>query len=63
MVLKQAAILFTYGFNFIGGSGDINVWNPYVEKPGEFTTSQIWLKGGPGDNFESVESGWAVIIS
>ncbi|KAB2072104.1 hypothetical protein ERO13_A08G249100v2 [Gossypium hirsutum] len=56
----QAATLVTVGYNYIGAKADINVWNPNVESEDEFTTAQIWLKAGPGDNFESLESGWMV---
>ncbi|XP_052887605.1 uncharacterized protein LOC108468348 [Gossypium arboreum] len=55
-----AATLVTVGYNYIGAKADINVWNPNVESEDEFTTAQIWLKAGPGDNFESLESGWMV---
>ncbi|OMO66913.1 hypothetical protein CCACVL1_20936 [Corchorus capsularis] len=55
---RSAAILVTLGYNYIGAKGDINIWNPNVEKEGEFSTAQIWLKGGPGNDFESMESGW-----
>ncbi|KAE8677836.1 EARLY FLOWERING 3 family protein [Hibiscus syriacus] len=58
--VKQAAVLVTVGYNYIGAKADINVWNPQVEANDEFTTAQIWLKAGPGDNFESLESGWTV---
>ena len=53
----------TYGYNYIGASGEINVWNPRVEKLPEFTTAQIWLKNGEVNNFESVEAGWTVSSS
>jgi hypothetical protein len=33
-----------------------NVWNPYVEQPGEFSLSQLWLLGGT----ETLEAGWQV---
>lgn len=56
---KQAAILVTVGANYTGAKANINVWNPNVESE-DFTTAQIWLKAGPNDNFESVESGWTV---
>ncbi|XP_048446396.1 uncharacterized protein LOC108867771 [Pyrus x bretschneideri] len=55
-----AAILITVGYSYTGAHGDINIWNPRVQSPDEFTTAQIWLKNGPGDAFESVESGWVV---
>lgn len=57
----QSATLVTVGYNYIGASADINVWKPYVQRPDEYTTAQIWLQAGPGNNFESVEAGWVVI--
>uniref|UniRef100_A0A2C9U9V6 Neprosin PEP catalytic domain-containing protein n=1 Tax=Manihot esculenta TaxID=3983 RepID=A0A2C9U9V6_MANES len=57
---RSSAVLFAYAYNFIGASGDINVWNPHVQAQGEYTTAQIWAKAGPGDTFESVEAGWVV---
>ncbi|KAG5244200.1 EARLY FLOWERING family protein [Salix suchowensis] len=57
---RSTAVLMTYGYNYIGASGEINVWNPRVEKLPEFTTAQIWLKNGEVNNFESVEAGWTV---
>ncbi|XVF48626.1 hypothetical protein PTKIN_Ptkin03bG0205300 [Pterospermum kingtungense] len=57
---RSAAILLTTGNNYIGAKADINVWNPYVESPADFTTAQIWVKAGLEDNFESLESGWTV---
>lgn len=59
-IYDQTAILVTAGMNYIGASGDINTWNPKVDLPNDFTASQIWLKNGPSEKFESVEAGWAV---
>jgi hypothetical protein len=57
----QDAQLVTYGFNFIGAQANINIWNPKVDHPEDFTTAQIWLKAANGpENFESVEAGWMV---
>ncbi|KAM4121521.1 hypothetical protein ACJW30_01G011000 [Castanea mollissima] len=50
--------LITLGYSYIGARGYINVWNPRVQSPDEYTTAQIWLKSGPGDSFESIEAGW-----
>ncbi|KAL4302788.1 hypothetical protein GQ457_10G017730 [Hibiscus cannabinus] len=60
IVNRSAAFLVTLGYNYIGAKGDINVWNPNVAADDEFTTAQIWLKAGPADNFESLETGWTV---
>ncbi|XP_062021427.1 protein neprosin-like [Rosa rugosa] len=48
----SAAILVTTGYSYIGAQGDINIWNPKVESPDEYTTAQIWLKNGPGNAFK-----------
>lgn len=56
-------MLYTAGYHYIGASGDINLWNPNVDLPDDFTTSQIWLLAGPGDKYDSVESGWMVCLS
>ncbi|KAL5074616.1 hypothetical protein RYX36_013600 [Vicia faba] len=58
---RSDAYLVAVGYNFIGGQANINVWNPRVEKPEDFTTAQLWLKAANGDNnFESIEAGWIV---
>ncbi|KAJ7958325.1 Protein of Unknown Function (DUF239) [Quillaja saponaria] len=59
-VNRSTAILLTEAYSYVGATGDINIWNPNVESQDEYTTAQIWLKAGPGDNFESVEAGWMV---
>ncbi|XP_045802204.1 uncharacterized protein LOC123895758 [Trifolium pratense] len=57
---RSDAYLQAYGYNFIGAEANINVWNPRVDKPEDFTTAQLWLKATHGDNLESVEAGWMV---
>lgn len=57
-IFRQDSILLTYGYNYIGASGDINVWNPKVDLKGDYTTGQIWLLAGDGE--ESIEAGWIV---
>ena len=39
-----------------GGRATFNVWNPFVEQPGEFSLSQLWVIGGA----QTVEAGWQV---
>ncbi|GMY28826.1 hypothetical protein FCV25MIE_24068 [Fagus crenata] len=56
-------LVITTGNSNIGARGNINVWSPRVESPDEHTTAQIWLKGSPGDNFESIEAGWMVNLA
>lgn len=60
IMIMQETHLSTFGFNFIGASANINIWNPLVEKKGDFTTAQIYLKASNGDFFESIEAGWMV---
>ncbi|KAI3902653.1 hypothetical protein MKW92_030234 [Papaver armeniacum] len=42
----STAMLITEGYSYIGAKGDINVWNPYIEKTNEYSTAQIWLVSG-----------------
>ncbi|KAF7830490.1 carboxyl-terminal peptidase [Senna tora] len=58
--VRNAALLATMGYNYIGAQADINLWNPNVDLPDDFTTAQMWLKAGGGPTFESVEAGWVV---
>ncbi|KAI3956815.1 hypothetical protein MKW92_020814 [Papaver armeniacum] len=55
-----SAMLITEGYSYIGAKGDINVWNPYIEKTNEYSTAQIWLVSGSREGMESVEAGWMV---
>ncbi|TKY74932.1 hypothetical protein E2542_SST03697 [Spatholobus suberectus] len=57
---RSSSYLVTLGYNYIGAQTDINVWNPRVDMPDDFTTAQIWLKNNNNPYFESVESGWMV---
>ncbi|KAK7310737.1 hypothetical protein RJT34_08433 [Clitoria ternatea] len=57
---RSKAILFTYGYGYLGAKGDIKVCNPLVEKDDEYSTSQVALLSGSYNDFECVEAGWAV---
>ncbi|KAI3895467.1 hypothetical protein MKW92_051422 [Papaver armeniacum] len=58
-VNRSIAVLLTLGYHYIGAKGEINVWNPEVEKPDEYTTAQMWVVNG--DHFaETAEAGWMV---
>ncbi|XP_017428932.1 uncharacterized protein LOC108337005 [Vigna angularis] len=54
------AILFTVGYRYLGGKADLRVCNPFVEKDDEYSTTQVALLTGPHNDFECVQSGWAV---
>jgi hypothetical protein len=43
-----------------GGRATFNVWNPFVEQPGEFSLSQLWLIGGTNKGQQTLEAGWHV---
>jgi len=60
MYVKQKAILFTVGYRYLGGKADLRVCNPYVEKDDEYSTTQVALLTGSYNDFECVQSGWAV---
>lgn len=56
----SSAMLVATVYHFVGSRASLNVWNPRVASPDEYTTSQIWLLGGGRDDYESVEAGWMV---
>ncbi|KAL3534162.1 hypothetical protein ACH5RR_002623 [Cinchona calisaya] len=51
------AVLLTEGYAYYGAKGDIQVWNPPVERIDEYSTSQVALKIGPRNQYEAVEAG------
>ncbi|KAK0606050.1 hypothetical protein LWI29_033635 [Acer saccharum] len=55
---RSCAVLVTEGHYYTGAQGEINLWNPTVDLPDDYTTAQIWLKAGYGEIYESVEAGW-----
>ncbi|KAL5071722.1 hypothetical protein RYX36_022609 [Vicia faba] len=54
------AIVFATGFRYLGGKGDIRVFSPSVEKDDEYSTAQVSLLNGSYNDYECIESGWAV---
>ncbi|CAA6655359.1 unnamed protein product [Spirodela intermedia] len=45
-----------------GAKATINVWDPTIEGPNEFSLSQIWILSGSfdGSDLNSIEAGWQV---
>lgn len=57
----QHAIVYVEGATYYGAKAIMNVWNPSLQVPSEFSLSQIWVLGGSfqGD-LNSIEAGWQV---
>lgn len=46
---------------YYGAKATINVWEPKIQQPNEFSLSQIWILGGSfGEDLNSIEAGWQV---
>ncbi len=44
-----------------GGAGSFNLWDPKLFTNAHvFSLSQIWISGGVGNNFQTVEAGWQI---
>ncbi|EEF30664.1 conserved hypothetical protein [Ricinus communis] len=57
----QHAIVYVEGDNYYGAKATINVWEPKIQQPNEFSLSQIWILGGSfGEDLNSIEAGWQV---
>lgn len=61
--LNQHAIAYVEGDTYYGAKATINVWEPKIQQPNEFSLSQIWVLGGSfGEDLNSIEAGWQVIL-
>ncbi|KAI7756404.1 hypothetical protein M8C21_011644 [Ambrosia artemisiifolia] len=57
----QHAIAYVEGDKFYGAKATMNVWEPKIQQPNEFSLSQIWILGGSfGEDLNSIEAGWQV---
>ncbi|KAK6804174.1 hypothetical protein RDI58_001958 [Solanum bulbocastanum] len=57
----QHAIAYVEGDKYYGAKATINVWEPKIQQPNEFSLSQIWLLAGSFDSdLNSIEAGWQV---
>ncbi|XP_055817742.1 uncharacterized protein LOC129886882 [Solanum dulcamara] len=57
----QHAIAYVEGDKYYGAKATINVWEPNIQQPNEFSLSQIWLLAGSFDSdLNSIEAGWQV---
>ncbi|XP_074579236.1 protein neprosin-like [Curcuma longa] len=57
----QHAIAYVEGDSYYGAKATINVWEPKIEQPNEFSLSQLWILGGSfGEDLNSIEAGWQV---
>ncbi|KAK1417711.1 hypothetical protein QVD17_26845 [Tagetes erecta] len=65
------AVVLTEGFSYSGAKANIKVFNPYVESVsgsqqngplpvGDYSSSQVMLRNGPLQTFETAEAGWTV---
>ncbi|PKA49338.1 hypothetical protein AXF42_Ash014240 [Apostasia shenzhenica] len=57
----QHAIAYVEGDKYYGAKAIINVWEPRIQQPNEFSLSQLWILGGSfGEDLNSIEAGWQV---
>ncbi|CAJ2636213.1 unnamed protein product [Trifolium pratense] len=57
----EYAIGYVSGDEYYGAKASINVWNPQLESPDEFSLSQIWITTGSFEkDLNTIEAGWQV---
>ncbi|KAK6162794.1 hypothetical protein DH2020_002635 [Rehmannia glutinosa] len=57
----QHAIAYVEGDEYYGAKATINVWDPKIQQPNEFSLSQLWILGGSfASDLNSIEAGWQV---
>ncbi|KAM7501966.1 hypothetical protein LguiB_000870 [Lonicera macranthoides] len=53
------ATAYVEGDKYYGAKSTINVWEPKIQQPKEFSVSHIWVLGGSfGKDLNSIEVGW-----
>ncbi|CAD5164767.1 unnamed protein product [Musa acuminata subsp. malaccensis] len=58
---QQHAIAYVEGDTYYGAKASMNVWEPKIQQPNEFSLSQLWILGGSfGADLNSIEAGWQV---
>ncbi|KAM7531362.1 hypothetical protein LguiB_034772 [Lonicera macranthoides] len=59
LVGEQHAIAYVEGDKYYGAKATINVWEPKIQQPKEFSLSHFWVLGGSfGEDLNSIEAGW-----
>ena len=59
----QHAVVYVEGDKNYGVKATINVWEPKIQQPNEFSLSQLWiLRDSFGENLNSIEAGWQVFL-
>ncbi|KAG1368776.1 hypothetical protein COCNU_14G012440 [Cocos nucifera] len=56
----EHATVYVKGDSYYGAKATMNVWNPKLESPFEFSLSQLWIVGGPDQLLDTIEAGWHV---
>ncbi|KAM0888406.1 hypothetical protein ACQ4PT_028360 [Festuca glaucescens] len=56
----EHAIAYVEGDKYYGAKATVNVWEPKIQQPNEFSLSQLWILGGGsfGADLNSIEAGW-----
>ncbi|KAJ1278944.1 hypothetical protein BS78_04G117400 [Paspalum vaginatum] len=62
LVGHQHAVASTWQDKYYGTSTVINLWEPTLERPNDFSLAQLWITGGSygGNDLNTIEAGWQV---
>ncbi|XP_010940141.2 protein neprosin [Elaeis guineensis] len=57
----EHAVGYVLGDQYFGAKASLNVWEPRVISPSEFSLSQIWvISGSFGNDLNTIEAGWQI---
>ncbi|KAF7836944.1 uncharacterized protein G2W53_005426 [Senna tora] len=60
--LINQSVAYVEGDKYYGAKATINVWEPKIQQPNEFSLSQLWILGGSfGEDLNSIEAGWQLV--
>ncbi|WVZ76941.1 hypothetical protein U9M48_024855 [Paspalum notatum var. saurae] len=62
LIGHQHAVASTWQGQYYGTSTVINLWEPTLERPNDFSLAQLWITGGSyaGNDLNTIEAGWQV---
>ncbi|KAG1368781.1 hypothetical protein COCNU_14G012490 [Cocos nucifera] len=58
--IHEHSFALVNGQKYYGTSVFMDVWNPFVQEPGEFSNTQFWVVADPFEDQNTIEAGWHV---
>lgn len=61
-IIQSEWVFFKEGGTYYGVYAQINIQNPKLEDPGQFSEAVMRIENGQGDRLNIIQTGWMVIV-